>query len=291
MNATPKTAKCLYCNKQYKPKRGNKGMFCSMRCRGDHKRHSNPYTKEWLAHQYWTLGRTCNEIAAEVGRDEKSVWSWLRGFGIKTRMRGEVDNGNQFNKGMKPWCFGKNLSEETKAKLSVKAKARGAIPFDPKVGPPFKGKRGAEIPSWKGGVTPERQAFYASSEWKDAVKKIWKRDNAACQKCGKRNAKGMKHSFAIHHIESFSIKEKRADVNNLVLLCTDCHQWVHSKKNKNKEFLKPMEMKSENPLWKIHNGDCISHQLLEEKEGGMQSKSVDFAIFSPPFPGNFRVQR
>lgn len=40
-----------------------------------------------------------------------------------------------------------------------------------------------------------------------------------------------------------------------------------------------MELLNENQEWHIHHGDCIPHMAEE-----MPSASVDFAVFSPPFP-------
>jgi DNA modification methylase len=39
------------------------------------------------------------------------------------------------------------------------------------------------------------------------------------------------------------------------------------------------ELLSDGEQWKIHNGDCIPHMLDD-----MPESSVDFAVFSPPFP-------
>jgi DNA modification methylase len=39
------------------------------------------------------------------------------------------------------------------------------------------------------------------------------------------------------------------------------------------------ELLSDGEQWKIHNGDCIPHMLED-----MPESSVDFAVFSPPFP-------
>jgi len=95
---------------------------------------------------------------------------------------------------------------------------------------------GEENPHWKGGITPERQAFYTSREWAEACLFVWNRDKATCQRCGKKKINN-DEEFHIHHIISFSQKELRAEPNNLILLCGDCHRWVHSAKNMNNEFL------------------------------------------------------
>lgn len=97
--------------------------------------------------------------------------------------------------------------------------------------------RGQNNPLWKGGVTPERQSFYKSDEWKSAVKIVWERDNATCQRCGCRNEADIRHEFHIHHVISFKHKEFRADVDNLLLVCKNCHIWIHSSQNKLKEYI------------------------------------------------------
>lgn len=90
--------------------------------------------------------------------------------------------------------------------------------------------------NWQGGITPERQKLVNSGEWKSVVSVIWKRDKAKCQKCGiaKKDYIG---DFDIHHITPFRVKELRTNIENLVLLCDTCHNFIHSKKNTNKEFI------------------------------------------------------
>jgi len=43
--------------------------------------------------------------------------------------------------------------------------------------------------------------------------------------------------FHVHHIVSFAVRELRAAVSNLALLCEDCHRFVHSNANTACEFL------------------------------------------------------
>ncbi len=102
----------------------------------------------------------------------------------------------------------------------------------------MKGRKGKETPSWKGGITPERQTVYSSEAWVEAVKKVWERDKAICQRCGKNhNQPKARGTFHIHHIVSFEVKKLRTSVDNLILFCAKCHRWVHGKKNVNKEFI------------------------------------------------------
>lgn len=42
--------------------------------------------------------------------------------------------------------------------------------------------------------------------------------------------------------------------------------------------------------WGVFHGDAIPH-MLTGKEGGMSAESVDFTIFSPPFPIGFCLYR
>ena len=91
--------------------------------------------------------------------------------------------------------------------------------------------------NWKGGVSPERECITSSSLWKRRIKQVWKRDNATCQKCKRRYTHDQK-TYEIHHIIPFRTGKCRTKLSNLILLCPSCHKWVHSKANKNKDFIR-----------------------------------------------------
>lgn len=96
---------------------------------------------------------------------------------------------------------------------------------------------GENNPKWKGGISSERAMGDSSREWKKCRKTIWKRDDATCQLCGRRfNHKEL--PYEVHHIRPFKHENTRYDINNLVLLCNWCHNWVHSSKNRFKLFIK-----------------------------------------------------
>ena len=195
------------------------------------------FTREWLDAEYFDKGKSTYQIAKEIGRDPKRVWEWMRDYGMDARPRG-TDYGQAFKKGMVSAFAGCKHTDETKKKLSRIARDDGRVPFDPNVGSYMKGRKGADTPNWMGGVTPERQGFYCSKEWSDAVKSVWKRDKAICRRCGKdNNSETSRGTFHIHHVVSFMVKSLRASVSNLVLLCNDCHRFVHSRKNVTREFL------------------------------------------------------
>lgn len=179
---------------------------------------------------------SANDIAVIVRRDPKSVWNWLKADAVETRPRGH-DERQRFKKGQPSRFIGRQHSPETKAKLSAIAKADGRVPFHPSIGSYMKGRKGPDTPNWKGGSTPERQACYSSHEWKEAVKAVWHRAKARCERCDVRHNTALRGSFDMHHIVSFSNRSLRCLPANLVLLCDECHKFVHSRANTSKEWL------------------------------------------------------
>lgn len=236
-----KSVICSNCGEpllRYKTK--TETYFCGAGCKGAwqvKQRESNGFTKEWLIEEYVVKEKSANQIAREIGRDSKRVWEWMRDYGIKTRPRG-TDYGQNFKKGMESPFKGKRHKEETKELFRKIAKEDGRVPYL-KNGKHWLKEDGVKPASWRGGISPERNAFYSSPAWVEAVKKVWARDNATCQKCGKRhNTAKNRGRFHIHHIISFKVKPERANPDNLILLCAQCHRWVHSKKNIDKEFIR-----------------------------------------------------
>jgi hypothetical protein len=195
--------------------------------------------KDWLYQKYIVEGLSMVDIGHLVDRDPKTIFQWMRKYQIPTRPRGS-DPRQHFHAGDPRSFTGRKHSEATKQKIGEQSRARKQVPYL-RNGVHFnKGKRGAVVANWKGGITPERQAFYRSEEWKEAVKAIWKRDNATCQRCclhyGTVDRKTTKR-FHIHHIVSFAAVELRCSLNNLVLLCHNCHMWVHSRANVDHQFI------------------------------------------------------
>ena len=182
--------------------KNNSGQFT----KGEHWRERKPWwDKEWLYDQYISCGKSAGEIANEGGITENGIFYWLQKHGIKRRTIKEVRR-------LKHW----GLSGADN---------------------PMWNKRGELNPMWKGGVTPDRQAFYTSEAWRKACSAVWKRDNATCQRCGEQKQESPDTPFHIHHITSFANEQLRAEPQNLVLLCETCHHFVHSKKNTNREYL------------------------------------------------------
>lgn len=192
-----------------------------------------PLSADQLEAMYWGENMTCVDIAKREGKDPKTIWAWMRHYGIKTRPRGH--NVGQLPSGRKP---GFKLTEEHKQAIRDARKRDGHVPYLKNGEHWLKSAAKEDTPNWKGGVTPERQKFYCTDEWKEAVKAVWARADAKCERCGKHhNTQKNRGNFHIHHIVSFAVKHLRAEASNLALLCRECHLFVHSKKNVDNEFI------------------------------------------------------
>jgi hypothetical protein len=212
-------------------------VYCSLRCKAEGQRRSKRITKEWLEQKYLVEKMSTYDISKIVKRNPKQVYWWLKGYYIPTRPRGEnlknTDDNYMKRKNVCNPFKGKKHSEKAKAIMSQKATCPRPHLRGDKNG--MYGKRGSQVPNWKGGCTPERQSFYSSPEWTKVAPKVWKRDKGICQRCHKHHVDC--EQIHIHHIISFQIKAVRAKLSNLTLLCNKCHRWVHSSKNIAGEFL------------------------------------------------------
>lgn len=217
-----------------------KRFFCGLPCKAEWQRGLRPIEKDELHRLYMVEKLSANEIAERVKRNPKRVWEWLKDDGIETRPRGH-DERQHFKPGHKI-CVGRKHSEKAKNAIRRARIADGSKGlFLPNGDHVLKGRTGPDHPSWKGGATPERQAFYATDEWKSACVSVWKRADAHCERCGKdhRTIDRTETHFCVHHVASFAeFPELRAEPDNLTLLCLPCHLWVHSRKNTEKEFIR-----------------------------------------------------
>jgi hypothetical protein len=192
-----------------------------------------------LRDQYEVQRRDCVQIGRDLKCDPKTAWQWIRDAGIETRKRGFGHPENLFTKGQHSAFAGRKHSTESLKKIEQATRARGGVPYLKDGVHWLKGQSGAVNPHWKGGITPQRQTFYRSPEWKACVRAVWKRDDARCQRCGLdyRTVNRKIRRFDLHHVDSFVIVERRSNLDNVVLLCESCHDWVHSRENTAKLFL------------------------------------------------------
>jgi hypothetical protein len=196
-------------------------------------------TNEQLVALYVEQKLGCGELGKMFERDPKTVYYWLKQAGIQTRARG-TDPAQWFaTGGQDPRSFsGTKHSAESKAKIG--AASRGRTPWLRGGAHWLHTVPADRNPKWKGGITPERQEFYRSAEWKRVVKAVWYRADACCECCGlnwRTIDRKTTPTFPIHHIVTFAVRELRAAINNLALLCRPCHLWVHSNKNADLFFL------------------------------------------------------
>lgn len=228
---------CEICNASFERRGARPRRFCSVACRSANQRIGIPSVDD-LKEMYVDKGMSANEIARLYGRDAKRVWEWLRDGSIPTRPRGTHPN-SHFVKGAPSAFLGRSHTAENRARFRDMRLADGRVPYLVNGQHYLKGVVGPDHPNWQGGLTPERQAFYASAEWKGTAKAVWIRDSLTCQRCGcKPPRKGPKqHRGHVHHIVSFQVRELRTVMSNLVLLCADCHRWIHSRKNTEREYL------------------------------------------------------
>lgn len=215
-------------------------FYCNLDCKAEWQRGTRPISRNDLERLYVVERLSANEIAAIVHRNPKRVWEWLRDDGIETRPRGH-DTRVQFKPGHKIGV-GRKVSDSHRQKLREARIADGSKGLFRDNGEHvLKGVRGSNHPSWKGGGTPERQAFYGSDEWRNACKSTWQRADAKCERCGidHRLIDRAQIQFHVHHVASFStFPALRADPSNLRLLCAPCHRWIHSASNDQRIFIK-----------------------------------------------------
>jgi hypothetical protein len=252
-------AACKWCGKTIVRRGTRRPVFCSLACKGDWQKTTKPISREELLDLYVEKGLSTYSIAKRVHRDPKRVYEWLVGYGIQPRPRGWSTAADTQPFHRRSWLereyianlrsakdiaaqfgvtennvlfFLRKLGIPTRSMEEIRAKKYwGAI------GPnnPMYGRRGEQNPHWKGGITPERQAFYLSKEWRLVSQKVWKRDHAMCQRCGLKKPPGVQ--MHIHHKVSFAYAPLRAQLSNLVLLCEPCHDWVHSRRNHSREWI------------------------------------------------------
>jgi thymidylate synthase (FAD) len=234
---------CAYCGNLVTRKKQSESAnvklhFCDLNCKSLYQKLAKPVTKEWLEEHYINKRLDTSQIGIIVKRDPKTVWNWLKDFGIPTRSRGGFNCPHPFKKGESLWTGKKHPPEFSEKLRQIRIKD-SHYPKKPDGTPYWKGKKGEETNNWKGGITPERQIEYDKKEWKAVVVKVWHRDNAICQRCGldHRIINREEVQFAIHHIVSFQDKRLRYALDNLVLLCRPCHLFIHSNANVNKEYL------------------------------------------------------
>ncbi|MFS1513639.1 HNH endonuclease [Chengkuizengella sp. SCS-71B] len=80
----------------------------------------------------------------------------------------------------------------------------------------------------------DKKKFYDSQAWKGCRKLVLLRDNYLCQICIKQNK--ITPSDIVHHIEHLEDNPSRAlDMDNLLSVCSSCHNKEHPEKGKKEQ--------------------------------------------------------
>lgn len=128
-----------------------------------------------------------------------------------------------FKKGISPWNIGKQHSDETRKKMSIKARR------------PKPGNKEEKNFFWKGGISPLRLRLHASFHYKDWRRRIFKRDNFTCQICFitdvpfhidhfPKSYSEIIQQYQITSVQDALVCEELWDINNGRVLCVPCHQ-------------------------------------------------------------------
>lgn len=159
-----------------------------------------PYwNRDWLLQEYVIFERSADDIAGQCGVTRSCIESRLRKFDIPIRTA------------ITHWPLSDRFS-----KLFYEAESESL-------------EEGRHPIGWE----PQTHAeMLASIEWREIKHFVYERDNHTCQRCGGKNRK-----WIVHHILPFHWHIEVLSPKYLILLCTGCHIWVHSRNNLTTEFL------------------------------------------------------
>ena len=238
MNKNSVKYNCDYCGKECYQTVGNynrfKNHFCSKTC-GLNFRWENYRKKNNI-----DLNEVI-ECACGCGQTLKKYHK-IGGYWRPTKFinghSSNLPNKGQFKKGNKSWNKGRKISEETKKKLSIRAKEQ----WKDGMAEEYKIKlscRMRKIPlkEFNGFVCNISKLIRHNKLYKEWRNKVYRRDNYICQKCGNRSNKLRAHHIIglyeiIKECKIGTIKQALRclllwSVSNGVTLCNKCHKEFH----------------------------------------------------------------
>ena len=170
------------------------------------------------------FGRGSNALTREscqvaVFCEECGMYRIIRGYGkiaelcllcaAKLRMTDKVKR--KITESMN----GGTRTEATKQKMSDAQKRRPKTTWN----------RGEKHHSWKGGLSPWRNALSQTPAYKNWRTTVFKRDDYTCQMCNEHGGRLQAHHIrpVRHHKNDLLI----FDINNGITLCKECHREVN----------------------------------------------------------------
>lgn len=85
----------------------------------------------------------------------------------------------------------------------------------------------------KSRIDKDSQLFYNSKEWKKIRKRVKRRDKGLCLYCLLVNNVISTGDLVHHIVEEKEDKSLRLELDNLIMLCSSCHNEVHREYEKN----------------------------------------------------------
>lgn len=196
----PITISCEVCNKTFtvKPYRAKTARFCSRQCGGKWHMANREMPRAHLSGNQHRKGKRPTNAFTSEQVSGKANAKWVAG----ERFECEFCNKSFF---VKPWIIRQNGSPRFCSRECFRESGT------------FLGEKS---PNWVGG--PQT---YRGRSWQKARSLVVKRDNGACQRCGRV----VGDSISVHHIRPFREFASEAEANamdNLICLCQSCHMKV-----------------------------------------------------------------
>lgn len=185
--------------------------------------------KEFIA-AYPTTSNTI--LAARYSVSLVTILRWARRFGLRK-------TAEHWSAAQRERMLGRKRSEDTRAKLSAKAKGRTLSPETKAKILQTKIKndtlpKGERHYKWKGGRSWQRFKEPRYIAWRTAV---LERDNYTCQRC-RRKCQKYERGLAAHHVKPFATHPLlRYEISNGLTLCRTCHLRLHGREPQSRALI------------------------------------------------------